>query len=192
MSHSSSPLVDYGFDVFNRINSPIFAVDVKGVWIFINNAFEELLDFHGDQTKSCIAEIKASIRLAFTQECIERDAAIPKIKIRQCVLDAGRNEKKYLNIWLHQFHDDQGAISGYIGIIELICRDVSGASPLTRMELHVLNLIAKGHSAKGIANLLGSSRNTIANHQKSIYKKLSAHSKIAAINEGVKLGLLDD
>lgn len=191
LSHISSASIGYDFDVFNHINSAIFAIDFKGKALFFNNAFEEVLGFHGTQKKSCATEIKAFIRLAFTKECIERDAAISEIKIRQCVLDAGRNAKKYLNIWLYQLRDYQGEISGYIGIIELICRDVSGTSLLTRMELRILNLIAKGYSAKGIANLLGGSIHTIANHQKSIYKKLNTHSKVSAINAGAKQGLLE-
>jgi DNA-binding CsgD family transcriptional regulator len=192
MSHASSAYVDYDFDVFNHINSPVFVIDIKGTWLFINNVFEEVLGFHGTQKKNCATKIKTSIHLAFTQECIERDAAISAPKTRQIVLDAGFTAKKYLKLCFHGLRDDQGVIGGYIGIIELISRDVSGAPPLTRTELRILSLIAKGYATKEIANLLGSSSHTIANHQKSVYKKLSAHSKIAAINEGKKQGLLDE
>lgn len=61
---------------------------------------------------------------------------------------------------------------------------------LTGKETEVLTLFAKGLSYKEAANVLGVSSHTVNDHVKSIYTKLSVHSKSEAIFEALQLGLI--
>ncbi len=61
---------------------------------------------------------------------------------------------------------------------------------LTAKETEVLTYFAKGLSYKETANVLGVSAHTVNDHVKSIYSKLSVHSKSEAIFEALQLGLI--
>lgn len=61
---------------------------------------------------------------------------------------------------------------------------------LTRRELDVLTLIAKGYTIKKCAELLGITRNTAAGYVKNIYKKLNVSTRAEATIEAQKQGLL--
>lgn len=63
---------------------------------------------------------------------------------------------------------------------------------LTRREMEVLNLIARGFSYIEIAKLENRSVHTVQAHVKKIYSKLSVHSKIEAVYEATRLGLLPE
>ena len=61
---------------------------------------------------------------------------------------------------------------------------------LSRRELDVLSLLAKGYSYSEIAELLHCQVGTIQTYIKRIYKKLNVHSRSEAIFESGQLGLL--
>ena len=63
-------------------------------------------------------------------------------------------------------------------------------SGLTKREVELLELFAKGESYKGAARILGISPLTIGNHVKSIYRKLAVHSRGEAVYEAIKTGQL--
>jgi len=63
-------------------------------------------------------------------------------------------------------------------------------SLLSRRELEVLQLVAKGYSYQEIANLIGVSSNTIGSYTKRMYTKLAVHSKSEAVFEALRLGLV--
>lgn len=69
---------------------------------------------------------------------------------------------------------------------------VEGADflPLSSKEREVLELIARGFSYNEIAELQGVSVHTIRSHIRSLYGKLSVHSRSEAVFEATKLGLL--
>ncbi len=178
------------YDVFNDINSPIFVVDKDGAWSFFNSSFKELLGFKDLLYIEHLSEVKNKILQGLAQKCLQSKTSFFAVKI----CEYAENSKEDLILQIHKFvmHDSRRAFSGCIGVIQLVGRAFGDSSPLTKMELRVLDLMAKGYATKEISNLSGSSCHTIANHQKSIYKKLSAHTKITAINEGKKRGLLSD
>jgi len=72
------------------------------------------------------------------------------------------------------------------GIIE-IRQDVP---KLTRREIDVLQLIAKGLSYNEVAGVLIMSAHTVTSHIKNIYKKLAVHSRGEAVFEAMQLGLV--
>jgi DNA-binding NarL/FixJ family response regulator len=61
---------------------------------------------------------------------------------------------------------------------------------LTRREQEVLELIARGFSYTEIAELKGLSVHTVQSHIKSLYGKLEVHSKMEAVAEATRMGLL--
>ena len=63
-------------------------------------------------------------------------------------------------------------------------------SGLTKREVELLKLFAKGESYKGAAQILGVSPLTINNHAKSIYRKLAVNSRGEAVFEAVQTGQL--
>jgi LuxR family maltose regulon positive regulatory protein len=65
-----------------------------------------------------------------------------------------------------------------------------GSSPLSERELEVLRLIAEGLSNQQIAARLFLSLYTVKAHARTIYDKLDAHSRTAAVAKARTSGIL--
>lgn len=63
-------------------------------------------------------------------------------------------------------------------------------APLTEKEVTILNDLAKGFRYKEVARLHGISPHTVADHVKSIYRKLAVNSRSEAVFEAVQAGLI--
>lgn len=61
---------------------------------------------------------------------------------------------------------------------------------LSRREQEVLAMIARGFSYREIADLQEVSVHTVQSHIKSLYSKLAVHSKMDAVFEATRMGLL--
>jgi DNA-binding NarL/FixJ family response regulator len=71
--------------------------------------------------------------------------------------------------------------------------DGMGEPPvLSAQEQSVLELSGKGYSYEEIARLMDLSRHTIETYVKRIYRKLHVHSKVEALYEARKFGLVRD
>ncbi len=66
----------------------------------------------------------------------------------------------------------------------------SEAQSLTRRELEILRLVALGKDAPSIAAELGISRHTVRNHIRNLRHKLNATTKLDAVVQGIRLGIL--
>lgn len=66
----------------------------------------------------------------------------------------------------------------------------SGKGLLSRREQEVLELVARGFSYAEIAELKSLSVHTVQTHIKSLYGKLEVHSKMEAVVEATRMGLL--
>lgn len=64
------------------------------------------------------------------------------------------------------------------------------ATPLTRREAEVLQLIGKGYATGEVAKLLDITRNTAAGYIKEIYRKLGINSRAEAAIKAAEFGLL--
>lgn len=62
--------------------------------------------------------------------------------------------------------------------------------PLTRREVEVLRLLARGRTNDEIARILVISHNTVANHVSRILAKTGATNRTAAAAEAVRMGLV--
>ncbi|MDZ4690785.1 response regulator transcription factor [Terricaulis sp.] len=63
-------------------------------------------------------------------------------------------------------------------------------APLTEKEIAVLTDLAKGFRYKEVARLHNISPHTVADHVKSIYRKLAVNSRSEAVFEAVQAGLI--
>jgi DNA-binding NarL/FixJ family response regulator len=74
---------------------------------------------------------------------------------------------------------------------KLALRDFTGAQRegLTAREIQVLRLLAQGQSVKAIADSMGLSPKTVANHQSAIKQKLEAGTAIELLRKAMELGL---
>ena len=61
---------------------------------------------------------------------------------------------------------------------------------LTRRELEVLRLMARGTDSRRIGQQLGISYGTVRCHVRNLIAKLGVHSKLEAVNRGLELGLV--
>lgn len=69
-------------------------------------------------------------------------------------------------------------------------QDAAPATQLTEKEVAVLTDLAKGFRYKEVARLHGISPHTVADHVKSIYRKLAVNSRSEAVFEAVQAGLI--
>lgn len=69
-------------------------------------------------------------------------------------------------------------------------RSTTDLSDLTKREIDVLRLLAKGHSTSQISKSLFISTTTVNNHIQRILKKLSAHSRLEAVRRAEKARLI--
>jgi LuxR family maltose regulon positive regulatory protein len=69
-------------------------------------------------------------------------------------------------------------------------RSRDGRATVDRTRAATLQLIAEGHSNKGIARTLGISVETVKWHHKQLYEKLAVSGRIQAVNRARKLGLM--
>jgi len=86
-----------------------------------------------------------------------------------------------------------GKAAGISGPEVLLDGDASeeeGQVFLTKREASILELIARGDSYGDVARALALSVGTVQTHIKSIYEKLSVHSRGAAVYEASRRGLL--
>lgn len=65
------------------------------------------------------------------------------------------------------------------------------AGVLSPREIEILELLAAGNSTSEMAATLYVSVNTVRNHVNAVIKKLGAHSRLEAVAEGVRLGLVE-
>ncbi len=61
---------------------------------------------------------------------------------------------------------------------------------LTERQIHILKLISQGFSSREIAEKLDISYYTVTTHIKNIYTKLQVNSRMEALHEAMRLGLL--
>jgi PAS domain S-box-containing protein len=65
-------------------------------------------------------------------------------------------------------------------------------NPLTPRQLEVLEYLADGRSTAQIAAALGIARDTVRNHVRGILRALGVHSRLEAVVEAHRLGLVSD
>jgi PAS domain S-box-containing protein len=70
-----------------------------------------------------------------------------------------------------------------------VCRSDHG-QPLTPRQEQVLRLLAEGHDTEQIAERLGIALETARNHIRALLSRLEVHSRLGAVIEGLRRGVL--
>jgi DNA-binding NarL/FixJ family response regulator len=65
------------------------------------------------------------------------------------------------------------------------------AARFTRRELDVLRLLAEGHDTETLADLLNIAPHTVEWHIRHLIEKLGVHSKLQAVIEAARLGMIE-
>jgi two-component system, NarL family, response regulator len=73
--------------------------------------------------------------------------------------------------------------------LDLYSEGVSGGT-LSKREIEVLKLMAKGRSNKEIASALFISEGTVKSHGKAIFAKMNVVSRPEAVTEATRRGLI--
>ena len=80
--------------------------------------------------------------------------------------------------------------SAAINMTQINAKIQSAASKLTAREHEVLQLIAEGHTANEIADLMSISPHTANRHRANLMQKMGAHNQVELISLAVKRGLV--
>ena len=81
-------------------------------------------------------------------------------------------------------------VFGLIQPVEVPFTPPASRGGLTPRQLEVLHHLAKGHSTAQIARALGIQPETVRNHVAGLLRTLRVHSRLEAVAEGRRLGLL--
>jgi PAS domain S-box-containing protein len=89
--------------------------------------------------------------------------------------------------------DDGRSVVGIFGVaqVELAQPGPESDNPLTRRQHEVLRMLARGCSTPQIAGMLTLSETTVRNHIASLMRALGVHSRLAAVIEGQRRGLVE-
>lgn len=89
--------------------------------------------------------------------------------------------------------DDGRSVVGIFGVAEvgLAPSGPAGESPLTPRQHEVLRMLARGCSTTQIAEMLTLSETTVRNHIAALLRALGVHSRLGAVVEGRRRGLLE-
>jgi len=95
-----------------------------------------------------------------------------------------------MGIWIgKEFYSGKGVQDQ--SLVEIASHDAIGKTGLSKREIEVLQLIAKGHSNQKIANELFISLSTVKTHTSNIYSKLGVKSRVQALKKARELSSMN-
>jgi DNA-binding CsgD family transcriptional regulator len=163
MHQNCDNIFRYNFELFEKINDPIFVADKNRQIHYCNRSFKNI----------CLPDHPEK-QVRFFKHYIQ---------------DEGCESATFVGI-VHEL--GQSTLDLSMLLWNKAGANTNKPPTLSCKELQILHLVALGHTCKEIARILGNSVHTIAFHQKSIHLKLGVRSKVEAINAGKKFGLLHD
>jgi len=173
-----------------QINLPAYVIDHSGLIRWMNERAIELLgDHRGAHYLAPVAPEGASAsRLAFAKKRLGR----ARTTDYESVLRLRSGEQVAVEIHAVSI-EDGGRFIGIFGIVALDEeRAVRPTLPaaLTPRQSEVLRLLARGYSTTQMAESLSLSRETIRNHVRALLRALHVSSRIEALAEARRRGLL--
>jgi PAS domain S-box-containing protein len=89
---------------------------------------------------------------------------------------------------------DEGRVVGVFGLAlpvnDGLAIPADDNRPLTRRQVEILRLLADGWSTQGISSELGIATETVRNHIRALLRRLGVHSRLEAVAEARRQGLL--
>jgi PAS domain S-box-containing protein len=178
-------------DAFEHIRVPAWVVDRKGVVRWENARSIELFgDVRGRPFGEVVApEAENRVRLEFTKKILStaRTSDYTAVFLRPS------GERIALEIHAVGIDDGQRAVAvfGIADVREAAPAPLPLRSPLTPRQHEVLRELARGCSTDQMATQLSLSRETIRNHVRGLLRSLRVHSRLEAVAEGRRRGLIN-
>ena len=173
-----------------QINTPAYILDHSGVIRWMNvRAIELFGDHRGAHYLAPVAPAGVGpSRLAFTKKRLGSSRTTDY----ESVLRLRSGEQVPVEIHAVSL-EDGGRFVGIFGIVALDEERVVRQTPptaLTPRQFEVLRLLAHGYSTAQMADSLSLSRTTIRNHVCALLQSLNVNSRIEALAEARRRGLL--
>lgn len=179
-------------DALANVGAPAYILDHHGIVRWMNARAVDLLgDVRGSHFTVTIApEAQSTARIEFTKKML----GTARTSDFECVEVLRTGER--VPVEIHSVAiEDGGRIVGVFGIVDIDNERRSRGQPapsgLTPRQYEVLRLLARGHSTAQIAESLGLSRETVRNHIRALLHALRVNSRISALIEGRRRGLID-
>jgi DNA-binding CsgD family transcriptional regulator len=186
-------LLELGGDLtgaLEEVQLPAALLDSEGAIRWQNNASRAL---RGDRVGSTWAEMAApdeepTVREAITRIVCHGEPAEFSLNVVNKNGDFTEVEISAVPV------RDGGSVVGIFGLghpSEPKVRHVSTTTHLTERQLEVLRLLGEGRSTDEIAFHLHLSATTVRNHVAALLSKLGVHTRLQAVIQASKTGLLD-
>lgn len=179
-------------DVLANVGAPMYMLDRNGIVRWMNaRAIDLLGDLRGSHFTATIApESQAKARVEFTKKILgtARTTDFEAVEVLR--------EGKHVLAEIHSSAiENGGRVVGIFGIIDVGDQRPPARRPppsdLTPRQHEVLLLLARGYSTKQIAETLSLSRETVRNHVRGLLRALRVNSRLGALVEGRRRGLID-
>lgn len=177
-------------EALSHIPAPAYILDRHGVVRWENTQALELFgDHRGSSFTVLVApEFVSRSRLEFTRKLLGSS----RTSDYQTMLRTRSGRTVPVEIRAVALRDDD-RVTGVFGIVTVLpSLEARGddLDELTPRQHEVLQLLARGYSTKQVANELSVASETVRNHVRGILRALCVHSRLAAIAEGRRRGLV--
>lgn len=174
---------DKAIEILNRV-IPRFLL--QGANAYLIRAFSALAIayFQKGQTQKAQQTLKKAINIALTEENLG-DFVFLGNPLKPLIEDL------YMHGWVTDFSKKLLGILNNLKIdFQSHQNQIDDSSQLSRRELDVLELLAKGMTNQEIAQSLYLSKNTIKSHSIKIYRKLAVNNRSQAVKKASAMGIL--
>ncbi len=174
----------------DRLPLPLFAVDRAGTIVWLNKSATELL---GPVTGRKLVQIvspesRPAVETGLSRQVLgTTGAAVEQVAIV-------RPDGRRVNVEISSSPVAQdGQVMGVFGAAVVDPDQLPTCPPdvdLSPREAQVLQLLATGASTEQMTEMLGLSRQTVRNHIRSLLRRLGVHSRLEAVVEAHRRGLI--
>lgn len=173
--------------ILQRVHLPCWIFDDEGVFVWVNDAFvSEFGDRRGDHYSVVIApeSLEAAARHF---SLMHQDDPVAEVELDLLRADGKRVHTEISSVLLEGI----GLCCGAFGLAGTPARARPATrTDLTPRQLEVLTLLSGGASTDQIAKELHVTRTTVRNHVSRILQVLGVHSRLAAVAEARRGGLI--
>lgn len=166
-------------DTLDGIHLPAFVVDRAGALRWANDAAHTLLGQHMGQLVVSLIPHLGGDAAAYDTTLVDAEGARIPVRVAAAPM--------------------RGTDNDLAGVFALAVPTREGERPvrdddlsLTPRQEEVLHLLAEGLSTEAVAKRLGVALETARNHIRAVLRRLDVHSRLEAVVEARRRGLLDD
>lgn len=177
-------------DAFEQIGLPTYLIDTDGTLRWANSATSTLVGERIGQSflAAVPSDLRECAKTHFTRKLVE---GAPRN--RQAAVLTASGERHEVTIHAAPIRRD-GRVIGVVGLAVPGRPAWIGSSAartmLTRRQTEVLHMLAEGLSTEEIAAALGVALATTRNHIRALFGRLEVHSRLEAVVEARRRGLL--